>query len=168
VVYIESHRIWSYIPVPKSTDFIFPQILKCRKKQEAGVHFFVSHPIFDLAGVEEFFKQASEVKIPLLASVCLLKEEQIREYLPGKYPGLLVPQSVVERFKTLNATEFRSGMIEYTANNAPLSRPIEAYEVANAAAFLCSDLASGITGEILHVDCGMSVMGVAVDSNSLK
>ena len=98
-----------------TADLIFPQILKCRKKQEAGAHFLVSHPIFDLAGVEEFFKQASEVKIPLLASVCLLKEEQIREYLPGKYHGLSVPESVVERLKSLNSSEFRSKMIEYTA-----------------------------------------------------
>ena len=100
--------------VTLTADLIFPQILKCRKKQEAGAHFLVSHPIFDLAGVEEFFKQASAVKIPLLASVCLLKEEQIREYLPGKYPGLLVPESVVDRFRSLNSAEFRTGMIEHT------------------------------------------------------
>jgi methylenetetrahydrofolate reductase (NADPH) len=100
--------------VTLTADLIFPQILKCRKKQEAGAHFFVSHPIFDLAGVEEFFKQASEVKIPLLASVCLLQEEQIREYWPGKYPGLLVPESLVDRFRSLNSAEFRTGMIEHT------------------------------------------------------
>ena len=102
--------------VTLTADPIFPQILKCRKKQEAGAHFLISHPIFDLAGVEEFFKQAFEVKIPLLASVCLLKEEQIREYLPGKYPGLSVPESVVERFKSLNSPNSGPRMIEYTAD----------------------------------------------------
>lgn len=70
--------------------------------------------------------------------------------------------------RAAKAIGFIEKMIEYTANNSPLSRPIEAVEVANAAAFLCSDLASGITGEILHVDCGMNIMGVAVDSASLK
>jgi enoyl-[acyl-carrier protein] reductase I len=51
-------------------------------------------------------------------------------------------------------------MIDYAAKRSPLQRPIEAEEVANAAAFLCSPLASGITGEVLYVDCGYNVMGV--------
>jgi enoyl-[acyl-carrier protein] reductase I len=40
------------------------------------------------------------------------------------------------------------------ANSAPLKRNITAEEVGNAAAFLCSDLASGITAEVMHVDAG--------------
>jgi len=40
-------------------------------------------------------------------------------------------------------------MIDYAAQRAPLKRGIEAQEVANAVAFLCSPLASGITGEVL-------------------
>ena len=33
-------------------------------------------------------------------------------------------------------------------------------EVANTALFLCSDMSSGITGEVLHVDTGYNVMGI--------
>jgi enoyl-[acyl-carrier protein] reductase I len=51
-------------------------------------------------------------------------------------------------------------MIRYAAERAPLQRGVEAEEVANAAAFLCSPLASAITGEVLYVDCGYNVMGV--------
>jgi len=51
-------------------------------------------------------------------------------------------------------------MIEESAKRSPLGRPITAYEVANTAAFLCSDLASAITGEIIHVDCGYHAIGV--------
>jgi enoyl-[acyl-carrier protein] reductase I len=51
-------------------------------------------------------------------------------------------------------------MIDYAAQRSPLPRGIEPEEVANAAAFLCSPLASGITGEVLYVDCGYNVMGV--------
>lgn len=51
-------------------------------------------------------------------------------------------------------------MITYAAERSPLPRPIEAEEVANATAFLCSPLASGITGHVLYVDCGYNVMGV--------
>lgn len=51
-------------------------------------------------------------------------------------------------------------MITYAAERSPLPRAIEAEEVANATAFLCSPLASGITGHVLYVDCGYNVMGV--------
>jgi len=51
-------------------------------------------------------------------------------------------------------------MIDYAAKRSPLPRGITPDEVANAAVFLCSPLASGITGHILYVDCGYNVMGV--------
>jgi enoyl-[acyl-carrier protein] reductase I len=51
-------------------------------------------------------------------------------------------------------------MIKYAAERSPLPRGIEPEEVANAAVFLCSPLASAITGTVLYVDCGYNVMGV--------
>jgi enoyl-[acyl-carrier protein] reductase I len=51
-------------------------------------------------------------------------------------------------------------MISYAAERSPLPRGVEPEEVANAAAFLCSPLASGITGHVVYVDCGYNVMGV--------
>ncbi len=54
-------------------------------------------------------------------------------------------------------------MVRYAAAVSPLRRPIEAEEVANATAFLCSPLASAITGEVMFVDCGYNIMGVPPD-----
>lgn len=44
---------------------------------------------------------------------------------------------------------------------APLRKNVTIEEVGNAAAFLCSDLASGITGEILYVDAGYNIVGLS-------
>ena len=49
-----------------------------------------------------------------------------------------------------------SKLLAYNAHHAPLRRNVSIEEVGNAAAFLLSDLASGITGEILYVDGGLN------------
>jgi len=52
-------------------------------------------------------------------------------------------------------------MLNYSAANTPLRRNVTIEEVGNTAAFLCSDLASGITGEITYVDGGYNITGMA-------
>ncbi len=52
-------------------------------------------------------------------------------------------------------------MLSKAADAAPLRKNVTTDEVGNAAAFLCSDLASGITGEIVFVDAGYNITGLA-------
>lgn len=56
--------------------------------------------------------------------------------------------------------DFRSMLAEAEAKT-PLRRNVSIDEVGNAAAFLCSDLASGITGDVLYVDSGYHILGMA-------
>jgi len=51
-------------------------------------------------------------------------------------------------------------MIRHVEEVAPLKRTVTQTEVGNAATFLCSDLASGITGQVLYVDSGYNIMGM--------
>jgi len=53
-----------------------------------------------------------------------------------------------------------STMLKVHAERAPLKRNVEPREVGDTALFLCSSLSSGITGEILFVDCGYNIMGI--------
>ena len=52
-------------------------------------------------------------------------------------------------------------MMQYYEKIVPLGRSVTIDEVGNTAAFLCSDLASGITGEITYVDAGFNMMGMS-------
>jgi len=56
-----------------------------------------------------------------------------------------------------------SKMLEYHRNRAPLRKNTEQEEVGDAALFLVSPLSRGITGEVLHVDGGFHVMGMAAE-----
>jgi len=64
--------------------------------------------------------------------------------------------------KTLAAAgiaNFRK-ILGHVEANAPLRRNVTIEDVGNAAAFLCSDLAAGITGDVLYVDAGYSIVGM--------
>ena len=52
-------------------------------------------------------------------------------------------------------------MLSRVAEIAPIRRNVTQEDVGNAAAFLCSDLAAGVTGEILYVDGGFSTVGMS-------
>lgn len=54
-------------------------------------------------------------------------------------------------------------LLGFSEKHSSLKRNVTTEEVGNAAAFLCSDLASGITGEITYVDAGFSIAGLRPD-----
>ena len=67
--------------------------------------------------------------------------------------------------KTLAASgigDFRY-MLKWCEYNAPLRRNVTIDEVGNAALFLCSDLGSAVTGEVMHVDAGYNIVGMKAE-----
>ena len=54
-------------------------------------------------------------------------------------------------------------MLAVAAETAPLKRNVTIDDVGNSAAFLCSDLAAGITGHVLYVDAGYNIVGMQFD-----
>lgn len=56
-------------------------------------------------------------------------------------------------------------MLSYAEKASPLRRTVTIEEIGNTAAFLCSDLASGITGETTFVDAGANIMGMVFDED---
>ncbi|AGF48577.1 enoyl-[acyl-carrier protein] reductase I [Candidatus Kinetoplastibacterium oncopeltii TCC290E] len=70
--------------------------------------------------------------------------------------------------KTLAASGIKdfSGILKFVKDVSPLQRNVTIEEIGNTAAFLLSELSSGITGEIIHVDAGFSsVVGVTQNNN---
>jgi len=68
--------------------------------------------------------------------------------------------------RAASAIGFIHEMIDYAKRNTPLPEAITAEEVGSTAAFLCSPLASGITGSTVYVDKGYHAMGIAVDRSA--
>jgi enoyl-[acyl-carrier protein] reductase I len=91
-------------------------------------------------------------------------EASVRYLAHGLGPdGIRVNAISAGPIKTLAAagiSKFRS-MLDHVENAAPLRRSVTTEDVGNAAAFLCSDLAAGITGEVTYVDAGYNIVGMA-------
>ena len=65
----------------------------------------------------------------------------------------------VKTLAAMGISGFRE-MLQLVEQKAPLKRNIAQDEVAKTAVYLCSDLASGVTGEILYVDAGYNIIGM--------
>jgi enoyl-[acyl-carrier protein] reductase I len=91
-------------------------------------------------------------------------EAAVRYLAHGLGPhGIRVNGISAGPIKTLAAAgipKFRA-MLDHVETTAPLRRSVSIEDVGNAAAFLCSDLAGGITGEITYVDAGYNIVGMA-------
>ena len=109
-------------------------------------------PNYNVMGVA---KAALESTTRYLANS--MGEDQIRVNAISAGPVKTLAASGVKSFKK---------MLSYNESRAPL-KEILPLKVGNAAAFLCSDLASGITGEILYVDAGFNItaMGDLSEAN---
>jgi enoyl-[acyl-carrier protein] reductase I len=103
-------------------------------------------PNYNIMGVA---KAALEATVRYLASDLGAKKIRVNAISAGPIKTLAA-RGIGDFTKILNAVEER----------APLHRNVDALEVGNAAIFLTSDLASGITGEITFVDCGYNTTGL--------
>jgi len=108
-------------------------------------------PNYNVMGVA---KASLEANVRYLAAS--LGKDNIRVNAISAGPIKTVSGSAVKNLRKLLAQNKAA---------VPLGRNITLEEVGNAAAFLCSDLASGITGDILYVDSGFHVVGAAEKSS---
>ncbi|OOZ35935.1 enoyl-ACP reductase FabI [Solemya velesiana gill symbiont] len=102
-------------------------------------------PNYNVMGVA---KASLEATMRYLADS--LGPDGIRVNAVSAGPIRTLAASGIKNFKT---------MLEEAEQKTPLRRNVTIDEVGNATAFLCSDLASGITGDVLYVDSGYQVVG---------
>lgn len=104
-------------------------------------------PHYNVMGVA---KAALEASVRYLASD--LGDKNIRVNAISAGP--------VKTLAAMGIAGFRD-MLKYVEQRTPLKRNVEADEVGKTALYLASDLASGVTGEVIHVDCGYSIVGMS-------
>ena len=94
-------------------------------------------------------KAALENAVKQLASD--LGEQDVRVNAISAGPLDTLSSRVISKYRDMKRVH---------AERSPMKRNITTDEVAKTALFLCSDLSSGVTGEIVHVDTGYNIMGI--------
>ena len=103
------------------------------------------------------------------AKAALESDTRVLAFEAGRKQGVRVNSisAGAHASRAAKAIGFIDKMITYSQHNSPLQRAVTAEEIANCALFLASSMSSGITGEVIHVDCGLHAMGLATDSPAL-
>ncbi len=92
-----------------------PQLIKVDKKIEAGASFLVTHPIFSMEHLKRFMGHIRETDVKVLAGIRLLVPEELPKYEDGSYPGLFVPENVMQEIRETDVdkcTEMAGNMVK--------------------------------------------------------
>jgi homocysteine S-methyltransferase len=71
-------------------------------KVEAGAEFAVTQPVFDVAQLERFLREIDGVRIPMVAGIWPLVSARNAEFLANEVPGVVVPETVLQRMRKAN------------------------------------------------------------------
>jgi len=111
--------------------------------------YFGSEKVMPHYNVMGIAKAALETSVKYLAKDLGLKNITVNGLSPG--PIKTLASSAIGDFNYI---------LKWNEQNSPLKRNITAKEIANSALYLLSDLATGVTGEIHHVDSGYNIIGM--------
>jgi methionine synthase / methylenetetrahydrofolate reductase(NADPH) len=86
------------------------EIEKYQRKLEAGAHFIMTQPIYELAPLARFLSRAGQPPIPLLLGCILLHNSRHAEYLHNEVPGITIPEDTRVRMQAAGEHGHEEGM----------------------------------------------------------
>jgi len=78
-----------------------PEIIKMKKKIEAGVDFFQTQAIFDIQLFRDFLRHITELNIPIIAGIVVLKSGDTARFMNRHVPGVSVPKDVIDEIDSV-------------------------------------------------------------------
>ena len=136
--------VYSFTAVAKHAEALMPEGGSLLTLSYYGAEKWVPH--YNVMGVA---KAALEASVRYLAA----------DLGPGGIRVNAISAGPIRTLAAAGISGFRM-MLDWNEKNAPLRKNVTIDEVGTAALFLLSDLSSGITGEIMHVDAGYNIIGM--------
>jgi methionine synthase I (cobalamin-dependent)/5,10-methylenetetrahydrofolate reductase len=81
-------------------------------KVEAGAEYAITQPVFDVEQLERFLRTIDHTRIPIVAGIWPLVSLRNAEFLANEVPGVVVPETIIERMRAASAKSKEHGVAE--------------------------------------------------------
>jgi methylenetetrahydrofolate reductase (NADPH) len=92
-----------------------PQIIKMKKKIEAGARFFQTQAIYEPEKFESFMNKIQAFKVPVIAGIVVLKGAGMAKFMNSNVAGITVPESIINEMADTKADDRKKKSVEITA-----------------------------------------------------
>jgi len=101
--------------VTPAADPLEPQIIKMKKKIEAGARFFQTQAIYEPERFEKFMNQVQKLGVPVLAGMVLIKSPAMARFMNANVAGINVPDSIISEMEETRKEDRKKKSVEITA-----------------------------------------------------
>jgi 5,10-methylenetetrahydrofolate reductase len=98
------------------------EVMDMEKKIRSGVDFFITHSIYDVTAFESFIRKVSHFKVPIIASVTLLKSVGMARYINKHVEGAQIPDAIIDGL--MKASDKQKASIEIAGDLIHRMRPL--------------------------------------------
>lgn len=101
--------------VTPASDPIEPQIIKMKKKIEAGARFFQTQAIYEPENFEQFMNRVQGLQMPVMAGIVVLKSAAMARFMNENVAGIKVPDSIIEEMAETQKEDRKKKAVEISA-----------------------------------------------------
>jgi methylenetetrahydrofolate reductase (NADPH) len=110
--------------VTPAAEPVEPQIIKMKKKMDAGASFFQTQAIYEPDKFESFMNQVAGFNVPVIAGVVILKSHAMAKFMNENVAGIHVPDSIIEEMAETPKEDRKKKAVEITARIIRQVRPL--------------------------------------------
>lgn len=92
-----------------------PQVIKMRKKIEAGARFFQTQAVFEPGKFEHFISQVQRLGMPVIAGIVVLKSAGMAKFMNESVAGISVPENIIQEMEETRKEDRKKKAVEITA-----------------------------------------------------
>ncbi len=101
-----------------------PQIIKMKKKIDAGAMFFQTQAIYEPEKFESFMKQVQGFKVPVIAGIVVLKGAAMAKFMNANVAGISVPDSIIKEMEDTKKEDRKKKAVEITVRIIKQVQPL--------------------------------------------
>jgi methylenetetrahydrofolate reductase (NADPH) len=92
-----------------------PQIIKMKKKIEAGARFFQTQAVYEPDKFERFINQVQDLKVPVIAGIVVLKSATMAKFMNSNVAGISVPEAIILEMEETKKEDRKKRAVEITS-----------------------------------------------------